>query len=142
MKDKEKKQYVINVQGLYKIDVSFLDFEFKAHVLDILDYGLTRYMDEYGRFEGIFKEYANYSYEQFMISICEKTYRYYKGTKIEKDGTVYILANLKKDIRTLEHLQYRDRFISNNVFQWESETNTTIEKNRGLIKSKNSACIC
>ena len=35
-----------------------------------------------------------------------------------------------------EHLNYDDGFINDETFRWESETNTTLEKHRGLIGDK------
>ena len=125
----------INDQEL-SLDLDFNHQAFKDYVLDLLDYGIARYQDEFGVYEGRFKLYRNYTTEQMMMMLCENYYRFYKGTKIEKDGTVYILANLKKDERTPDHQKYRDHFKSVNVFQWESETNTTLLKHRGLIGSK------
>ncbi len=111
------------------------NIDFSVYLKDLLDYGLTRYQEEFGDFEGDFKLYGNYSTEQIMMALCEKSYFYMKGTKIV-DGYVYIMANLKKDESTQEHLKYNDLFKDDRTFQWESETNTTLKKNRGLIESK------
>lgn len=128
---------IINISDdIVSLNINFDNIEFKAYVIDALDYGMARYQDEFGQNNQTFKLYRNYTTEQMMMMLCEKTYRYYKGTKIEDDGTVYILANLKKDERTPVHQKYRDHFISSQVFQWESETNTTLRKHRGLINSK------
>ncbi|HBG33424.1 MAG TPA: hypothetical protein DDW82_06920 [Acholeplasmataceae bacterium] len=128
--------YIILNNGSYKLTINKSDIEYVKFIEDIISYGLLRFDEEFGDFEGDFKLYGNYTTEQFMMAKCEKTYNYYKGTKIEKDGTVYILANLKKEESQLEHLKYHDSFISNSVFQWESETNTTKNNHRGLIGSK------
>ena len=128
---------IINISDdIVSLDINLDNLEFKAYVIDALEYGIARYQDEFGQNDQTFKLYRNYTTEQMMMMLCEKTYRYYKGTKIEDDGTVYILANLKKDERTPDHQKYRDHFISSQVFQWESETNTTLRKHRGLINSK------
>jgi superfamily II DNA or RNA helicase len=128
--------YIVLNNGSYKLTINKSDIEYVKFIEDIISYGLLRFDEEFGDFEGDFKLYGNYTTEQFMMAKCEKTYSYYKGTKIEKDGTVYILANLKKEESQLEHLKYHDSFISNSVFQWESETNTTMNNHRGLIGSK------
>ncbi len=128
--------YIILNNSFYELNVNRTDIEFISFIHDLLSYGLTRFEEEFGNNADDFKLYGNYTTEQFMMAKCESTYSYYKGTKIEKDGTVYILANLKKEETQLEHLKYHDFFIGNNIFQWESETNTTIENHRGLIDSK------
>jgi hypothetical protein len=71
-----------------------------------------------------------------MAILEDKVYVNQKGTMIKEDGTVYIFANLKKDRNQAEHLKYNDVFIDEKTFGWETETNTTLEKNRGLINSK------
>ncbi|MDD3122477.1 MAG: DUF3427 domain-containing protein [Candidatus Izemoplasmatales bacterium] len=129
-------QYVLLEDNMYTLNLELSNVEFREHILDLIEYGLTRYAVEFGEFNGNFKLYGNYTTEQFMMALCEKTYKYYKGTKIEKDGTVYILANLKKDKVRIEHLKYEDEFESPSIFKWESETSTTLQNHRGLIGSK------
>jgi hypothetical protein len=70
-----------------------------------------------------------------MAILENKVYVYQKGTMIKEDGTVYIFANLKKDRNQAEHLKYNDVFIDEKTFGWESETNTTLEKDKGLTTS-------
>jgi superfamily II DNA or RNA helicase len=134
-KKNQSNQLIINEEGYYKLNVS-KDELFLEYMDDLITYGLSRYQDEFGDFQEDLKLYGNYTTEQFMMSICQRAYIYQKGTKIEKDGTVYILANLKKDASTIERLKYEDKFINDHVFQWESETNTTLEKHRGLLTAK------
>jgi len=125
-------------------DTYSLHFEREDHVLiehvqDILTYGLARYDDDFGEFDGDLKMYASYSTEQIMMATCQPdVYVYQKGTKIENDGTVYIFAQLKKDMATNDHLKYKDRFISPSFFQWESETRTPLDGSRAqkLIHAK------
>jgi superfamily II DNA or RNA helicase len=124
------------IDDIFVMHISFEDEEFKSYVLDTLAYGLTRFDEEIGDNTDGLKLYGNYTTEQFMMATCQSTYKYYKGTKIEKDGTVYILANLKKEESTLQHLKYKDIFLDDHRFQWESETNTTLRNHRGLIGSK------
>jgi superfamily II DNA or RNA helicase len=131
-------QYVINRDDNYYLNIDRTSSLFIEHVQDLIEYGLTRYGIEFGEFEGDLKLYSNYTTEQFMMSICESTLVYYKGTKVEEDGKVYILANLKKDESTADHLNYKDHFINEKVFQWESQTGHTLTNNQGLklINSK------
>ncbi len=139
LSDKEKENspmFFEMIDDMFVMHISFEDEEFKSYILDTLEYGLTRFDEEIGDIIDGLKLYGNYTTEQFMMATCQSTYRHYKGTKIEKDGTVYILANLKKEESTLEHLKYKDLFIDDHRFQWESETNTTLKNHRGLIDSK------
>src|SRR3989339_566693 len=139
LSEKEKEEsynFVLKDNQSLKININLDNSSFKNHVIDILSYGIARYQDEFGIYEGTFKRYLNYTTEQMMMMLCERYYRFYKGTKIEKDGTIYILANLKKDENKPVHQKYRDHFKTSQIFQWESETNTTMESHRGLIGSK------
>ncbi len=42
---------------------------------------------------------------------------------------------MKKDASTEERLNYKDRFLTESVFQWECENNIRREKLQGLIDS-------
>lgn len=48
-----------------------------------------------------------------------------KGTKFDNDGNTYIFVGLKKDKDKQERTNYKDKFLSSKVFQWESENYTT-----------------
>ena len=37
-----------------------------------------------------------------------------------KNGNMYIFAGLKKDSTVQEHLNYKDKFLDSETFQWES----------------------
>jgi len=127
-----KPSYIKLLNDKYHLNVDISSGIFEEHINDILDYGLARYDNEFGNFEGDLKLYSNYTTEQFMMSICENTLVYYKGTKVEDDGTVYILAGLKKNESTEERLNYKDKFITSKVFQWESQTGITLDNNPGF----------
>ncbi|MCF0106705.1 MAG: DUF3427 domain-containing protein, partial [Holdemanella sp.] len=100
----------------------------KEYVLDLINYGLTKYSIDFGEFEGKYKLYANYTKEQSIVSI-NKEYKMniqLKGTYIDEDTKeTYIYIGLKKDKLKEISTNYKDKFLSPNVFQWESENNTT-----------------
>ena len=49
-----------------------------------------------------------------------------KGTYFDKDTKeAFLYVGLKKDKTKQERTNYKDRFISPSIFQWESENNTT-----------------
>ena len=110
----------------------------KAYLLDLMSYGLTRYEVEFGDFDGEYKLYANYTKEQTMTSI-NKDFNMnirLKGTYCD-DGNTYIYVGLHKDLEKNLRLNFKDKFISPNVFQWESENFTTISNSMG-VKLQNS----
>jgi hypothetical protein len=123
--------YVKEESFLLSINIDFRSNVFINEIIDIIEYGLNRYQDEFGIFTTKFKMYGNYYKEQIMMVLCQKR-MYVQGTKIDNDGTVYIFAGLNKDHVELEHLKYKDKFISKNIFQWESMTGVTFENINGI----------
>ncbi len=121
-----------------KLNIDKLNNEFKDYLLDTLNYGLTRYEIEFGEYEGLFRLYGNYYKEQIMRVLCQKGLMFMKGTKFDEDGTTYIFVGLKKDKSKQERTNYKDKFLSSKVFQWESENDTTWDNPVGekLINTK------
>lgn len=121
------------VSNVYEVET----YRFKKFVLDLLEYGLGRYLSEFGNNHVGFTLYRNYTTEQLLMMALQKSTRYYRGTLFESDNTTYILAGLKKDLEDDHHLNYKDKFLSDGVFQWESETSTTLTNKTGM-KVKNT----
>lgn len=139
-KQKEKnrlEEYFISSNGKINVKDLPIQKEFKEYVMDLLEYGLRRYDEEFGNFIGAFKLYGSYKTEQIKLAMHEPTFMQVQGT-IVRDGTVYILASLKKDDKTKADHLYHDAFIDSKRFQWESTTDVTLKNNRGLklIESK------
>lgn len=86
------------------------------YIEDTLQYGLIRYSREFGDYDGLFKLYNNY-YKEQASRIMLKNGTLQKGTYYEND-VAYIFAGIKKDEEG--KLNYKDKFINNNIFQWES----------------------
>lgn len=100
----------------------------KTYLLDLVNYGINKYEVEFGDFKGDYKLYSNYTKEQTMTSINKefKMNIRLKGTYIDEEtGDTYIWVGLKKDKAKKERTDYKDKFISPIIFQWESENNTT-----------------
>lgn len=123
--EKLKKEKLIENE---KLDISQIeDNDFKEYVEDTLKYGIARYEREFGDYNGLFKLYGNYYKEQasrilLMNGIIQKGAFY-------KDNIVYIFAGIKKDEEG--RLNYKDKFINNKIFQWESVANISeIEKSK------------
>lgn len=132
----ENEQSLLSPLITQKDDAIRLNFAvktsgFKAFLLDLLDYGLDRYLTEFGNSKIGLALFHNYTTEQFMLMTLQNSLRYMKGTKFENDGTTYILAGLKKDLDDDHHLNYKDKFLSDEIFQWESETNCTMTNTIG-----------
>ena len=54
-----------------------------------------------------------------------------KGTMSENEGVTYLFVGLKKDKEKRERNNYKDKFLSASMFQWESENNTTVSNKIG-----------
>ncbi len=97
--------------------------EFKDFVLDLLEYGLSQYAVRY-KDEDDFLLYQDYHQEIALLKILENPKHNQLGTYY-KDGNMYVFAGLKKDDSVQEHLNYKDKFLDNETFQWESVANIT-----------------
>jgi len=124
----------VNVEDeVVRITVPFDDI-FKEHVEDLLSYGLTRYSIDFGDTTG-FKLWASYRMEQVQLKLCKNPGYNMKGTYVY-EGIVYIFASIKKDATVLEHLNYSDKFLQANLFQWECEAGLTPQKQQELKDSE------
>ena len=98
----------------------------------MINYAITRYDAEFGDYDGEFKLMGNYYKEQIQIMRLKDGFMSVKGTEFETDTKVtYCYVNLNKDSSKDERLQYKDKFISSDLFQWESEKNTTFSNSTG-----------
>lgn len=100
-----------------------LDDEFKEYIVDLLNYGLSQYSVRY-KDEDDFLLYQDYRLDQALLKILKNPKHNQLGTYY-KDGKVYVFAGLKKDDSIQEHLNYKDKFLDNKTFQWESIANIT-----------------
>ncbi len=123
-----------------RLNISKLSPEFEEYLADTINYGLTRYDIDFGEYEGLFKLYGNYYKEQIMRVLCQDALMFMKGTKFDDSGVTYIFVGLKKDKSKQERTNYKDKFLSSKIFQWESENNTTWDNPIG-IKLKNTKVI-
>lgn len=116
-----------------EIDLTSIeDGEFKDYLLDTLNYGIVRYNREFGEYTGLFKLYRNY-YKEQASRIMLKNGILQKGTYYE-DDIAYIFAGIKKGEEG--RLNYKDKFINNKIFQWESIANVSESEKKHLRNSK------
>lgn len=108
------------------------DDDFINYIRDVINYGITRYNREFGDYEGKFKLYANY-YKEQASRIMLKNGTLQKGTYYEND-IAHIFAGIKKDDEG--KLNYKDKFINNSVFQWESIADISESEKQHLRNSK------
>ena len=111
-----------------------LDENFREYLDDLLKYGLTRYGADYGAETG-FKLWQSYRMDQVQLKLLKNPGYTMKGTYVY-DGDVVIFASIKKDASIQEHLNYKDKFLQPNLFQWECEAGLNEDKQAELINSR------
>jgi superfamily II DNA or RNA helicase len=112
--------------------------EFVEYVNDLLEYGLSQYSVRYTN-EEEFLLYQDYRQDQVLLKILENPKHNQYGTYY-KNGNMYIFAGLKKDDSIQEHLNYKDKFLDKETFQWESIANISA-KDEKLQKDSKTAYI-
>lgn len=95
-----------------------LDDQLREYVDDLLTYGITRYYVDYGEETG-FKLWQNYRMDQVQLKLLKNPGYTAVGTYYYDDYVV-IFASLKKDLPEADKLNYKDKFLQPDVFQWES----------------------
>ena len=129
-----KEGGVVDVEGG---DIHFrctLDTEFKEFVTDLLEYGLSLYAVKYTD-EDDFLLYQDYRQDQVLLKILDNPGHNQLGTYY-KNGNVYIFAALKKDDSVQEHLNYKDKFLDEVTFQWESMAHLSAKDEKLQRESK------
>ena len=100
---------------MLKVD---LDDQFREYIEDLVNYGLTKFVVDNGEESG-FKLWKNYRIDQVQLKLLKNPGSNQKGTYYYDDFVV-IFASLKKDLDEADKLNYKDKFLEANVFQWES----------------------
>ena len=95
-----------------------LDDQLQEYVNDLLTYGITRYYADNGEETG-FKLWQNYRMDQVQLKLLKNPGYTAVGTYYYDDYVV-IFASLKKDLPEADKLNYKDKFLQPDVFQWES----------------------
>ncbi len=137
----QEKWNIFKKDGKWHFETSAYSPEFITHLKDLLHYGLERFRREFGLFETNFLIYHTYSTKQILMVLTRRDFEVYmKGTVILGDKGV-LLVGLKKDASVEERLNYKDKFLSPSIFQWESETGCTFDnmKGKNVLKMKKVA---
>ena len=97
-----------------------LEPEFIEYVTDLLNYGITDFCSRYrGENEDEFLMWQDYRQDQALLKILENPKHNQLGTYY-KNSNMYVFASLKKDRHEDDPLNYKNKFLSPDVFQWES----------------------
>jgi len=121
-----------------KLNVDIITQDLKLYLTDLIEFAFESYERDFNDFEGLFKLMGNYYKEQIMNVLLGNSNDKMKGTKCYDDGTTILFVGLKKDSSKEEKLNYKDKFLSSKLFQWESEVNTRVNNKNGikLLKTK------
>ncbi len=109
---------------------------YKEIIEDVINYGLITYEKQFGSENyGIpfFKLYEQYQMiDTALLSNYEKTHSSFRGSGLLANGNDYFLfIDLHKEEDIKESINYKDEFINNKTFQWQSPNNTAQASDRG-----------
>lgn len=123
-----------------KVDLKNISSDYYSYLKNAVEYGLVRYSTEFGEYDGKYKLYGNYYKEQVAMVMLKEGVMDLKviGTYYDPKnvGDTYVFIGLKKD--ETGKLNYKDKFISPTIFQWESRNDTTVDNSEGkkLLNTK------
>ncbi len=125
-------QFVEKDKDILKLSVH-MDDQLLEYVQDLIEYGLIRYVIDNGNETG-FKLWMNYRMDQVQLKLLKNPGNIMVGTYYY-DNYVVIFASLKKDLEEEDKLNYKDKFLQPDLFQWESMTNLPQSHLEKLMKS-------
>jgi hypothetical protein len=110
--------------------------EYREFIEDIIMYGLFRYEHEFKAiYYGVphFKLYEQYQMaDAALLSNYRKTHSSFRGSGlITNDNEYFLYIDLHKEDNVKESLKYKDEFINEQYFQWQTPNNTAINSDRG-----------
>ncbi len=109
------------------------DKEICEYIEDLLNYGLTRFFSENGD-NSDFRLWGSYRKDQVLLKLLKNPQNTQVGTyPYNKD--IIIFASIKKDASVQEHLNYKDKFLEPNIFQWECEAGLNYNQRQELINN-------
>lgn len=127
-------------ENRYYLTKEFLEvlekIEFKIYIEDCINYGLLRYEKEFGEKNyGVpfFKLYNQYQMiDAAILSNYRKTHSSFRGSGLltnNNEWFLFIDLHKEKDIK--ESINYKDKFINREVFQWQTPNSTSLSSERG-----------
>ncbi|WP_246582715.1 DEAD/DEAH box helicase [Clostridium mobile] len=112
------------------------DKKIGIYLEDIINYGLIRYEREFkNKYYGVpfLKLYEQYQMvDAALLSNYTKIHSSFRGSGLMANGKEYFLfIDLHKEENIKESINYKDKFISRNIFQWQTPNSTSQASERG-----------
>ena len=110
--------------------------DYRIYIEDVINYGIFRYEKEFKEeYYGMpfFKLYEQYSMiDAAYLSNYRKTHTAFRGSGLLVNGNDYFLfIDLHKEEGIDERINYKDKFINEEYFQWQSPNATKQDSDRG-----------
>lgn len=114
-----------------------------SYLIDTLRYGLSRYSKEFEEeYYGnpFFKLYQQYTMQDTaLLSNYRKKHSSFRGNGLcMYENNYFLFVNLHKDSNIKESINYKDKFITRKIFQWQTPNKTyqTSEVGKNIIFNK------
>ncbi|WP_411680037.1 DEAD/DEAH box helicase [Clostridium thailandense] len=109
---------------------------YRIYVEDLINYALIRYEKEFeSKYYGLpfFKLYEQYQMiDTALLSNYTKTHSSFRGSGLITNGNEYFLfIDLHKEENIKESINYKDKFLDRQYFQWQSPNSTSQSSERG-----------
>ncbi|HID0814803.1 DEAD/DEAH box helicase [Clostridium botulinum] len=119
-----------------EFDTVIYDIRYRKYIEDIINYGLIRYEKEFSsKYYGVpfFKLYEQYQIiDTALLSNYTKIHSSFRGMGLITNGKEYFLfIDLHKDDDIKESINYKDKFIDDSNFQWQTPNSTSQNSERG-----------
>lgn len=110
--------------------------DYRKYIEDIITYGIFRYEKTFkGEYYGVphLKLYEQYQMiDAALLSNYRKIHSSFRGSGLLANGNEYFLfIDLHKEEDVKESINYQDKFINPQEFQWQSVNSTTQQSERG-----------
>lgn len=110
--------------------------KYRIYIEDVINYALIRYEKEFeSQYYGVpfFKLYEQYQMvDTALLSNYTKIHSSFRGSGLITNGNEYFLfIDLHKEENIKESINYKDKFLDRQYFQWQSPNSTSQGSERG-----------
>ncbi|MCE5221511.1 MAG: DEAD/DEAH box helicase [Clostridium sp.] len=134
VKSFELKDEVLNSTWDFKKIIQ--NKKYRIYIEDVINYALIRYEKEFeSKYYGVpfFKLYEQYQMvDTALLSNYTKIHSSFRGSGLITNGNEYFLfIDLHKEDNIKESINYKDKFLDRQYFQWQSPNSTSQSSERG-----------